>query len=123
MMSDGYVDWLAIAPEGKVPVRAGNASDPNAYAEAWTKLEAGVDRKEPLAATYPPEVLAAIAASPDSFRRWGFDVGQGQLAAVVAGQFVVPQTLALMINSDISAADATEEAQVAAETVKTDLGV
>jgi hypothetical protein len=28
-----------------------------------------------------------------------------------------------MINSDISAADATEEAQVAADTVKTDLGV
>ena len=122
-MSDGYVDWLAISPEGKVPVRAGTASDPNLYAEAWTKLEAGVDRKEPLAATYPPEVLAAIAASPDSFRRWGFDVGQGQLAAVVAGQFIVPQSLALMINSDISAADATEEAQVAAETVKSDLGV
>ena len=123
MMSDGYVDWLAIAPEGKVPVRAGNASDPTAYADAWTKLAAGVDRKEPLAATYPPEVLAAIAASPDSFRRWGFDVGQGQLAAVVAGQYVVPQSLALMINSDISAADATEEAQVAADTVKTDLGI
>jgi multiple sugar transport system substrate-binding protein len=85
-------------------------------------LQAGVDRKEPLAATYPPEVLAAIAASPNSFRRWGFDVGQGQLAAVVAGQFVVPQSLALMINSDVSAADATEEAQVAAETVKVDLG-
>jgi multiple sugar transport system substrate-binding protein len=123
MMSDGYVDWLAIAPEGKVPVRSGTAGDPNLYAEAWAKLAAGVDRKEPLAATYPPEVLAAIAASPDSFRRWGFDVGQGQLAAVVAGQFIVPQSLALMINSDISTVDATEEAQVAAETVKSDLGV
>jgi len=122
MMSDGYVDWLAIAPEGKVPVRAGTVDDPDVYAKAWTTLQAGVDRKEPLAATYPPEVLAAIAASPNSFRRWGFDVGQGQLAAVVAGQFVVPQSLALMINSDVSAADATEEAQVAAETVKVDLG-
>ncbi|HEX6759329.1 MAG TPA: hypothetical protein VF086_13115 [Propionibacteriaceae bacterium] len=68
-------------------------------------------------------MLDAIADSPNTFQRLGFDQGQGQLAAVVAGQYVVPQSLALMINSDTSAADATEEAQVAAETVKADLGV
>jgi multiple sugar transport system substrate-binding protein len=123
MMSDGYLDWLGIAPEGKVPTRQGTASDPDAYTEAWMKLEAGVDRKALLTDVYAPEVLDAIADSPNSFQRWGFDQGQGQLAAVVAGQFIVPQALAMMINSDTSAADATEEAQVAAETVKTDLGV
>jgi multiple sugar transport system substrate-binding protein len=123
MMSDGYLDWLGIAPEGKVPTRAGTTSDPDAYTEAWTKLEAGVDRKALLADSYAPEVLDAIADSPNTFQRWGFDQSQGQLAAVVAGQYIVPQALALMINSDTSAADATEEAQVAAETVKSDLGV
>ena len=34
-MSDGYEPWIAIAPEGKVPVRAGTADDPTKYADAW----------------------------------------------------------------------------------------
>ena len=89
---------------------------------AGAKLEAGVDTKELLSAIYPPEVLEAIAASPDSFQRWGIPQGQGALAGAVGGQFVVPQALAKMINSGTSAADATAEAQKAAEQIKTDLG-
>ena len=81
-----------------------------------------MDTKELLSANYPPEVLAAVAASPGSFERWGIPQGQGALAGAVAGQFVVPQALAKMINSGASAADAAAEAQKAAEQVKTDLG-
>ena len=106
MMSDGYLEWLGIAPEGKVPTRTGTAENPKEYADGWAKLEAGVDTKELLSANYPPEVLAAVAASPDSFERWGLPQGQGALAGAVAGQFVVPQALAKMINSGASAADA-----------------
>ena len=29
MMGDGYVDWLAIAPEGKMPTRLGTADEPD----------------------------------------------------------------------------------------------
>ncbi len=122
MMSDGYLKWLGIAPEGKVPTRTGTAENPKEYADGWAKLEAGVDTKELLSANYPPEVLAAVAASPGSFERWGIPQGQGALAGAVAGQFVVPQALAKMINSGASAADAAAEAQKAAEQVKTDLG-
>ena len=105
-----------------MPTRTGTAANPTEYADAWSKLETGVDRKELLSADYPPEVLDAVAASPGSFERWGIPQGQGQLAAAVGGQFVVPQALAKMINSGASAADATAEAQTAAEQVKTDLG-
>ena len=42
-MSDGYVDWLALAPEGKFPTRLGTAENPTEYADAWGGLEAGVD--------------------------------------------------------------------------------
>jgi multiple sugar transport system substrate-binding protein len=122
MMSDGYVDWLAISPEGKVPTRTGTSANPKEYADAWSKLKTGVDSKELLSDNYPAEVLTAIAASPGSFERWGISQGQGQLAAAVGGQFVVPQALAKMINSGASAADATAEAQKAAEQIKTDLG-
>ena len=122
MMSDGYVDWLAISPEGKVPTRTGTSGNPKEYAEAWSKLNTGVDKKELLSDNYPAKVLTTIAASPDSFERWGISQGQGRLAAAVGGQFVVPQALAKMINSGASAADATAEAQKAAEQIKTDLG-
>jgi multiple sugar transport system substrate-binding protein len=122
MMSDGYTDWLSIAPEGKVPTRMGTADNPQEYAEAWSKMEAGVDKKAVLSDLYPAATLTAIAESPGSFQRWGLPQGQGALAGAVAGQFVVPQALADMINSGASAADATAQAQKAAEQIKTDLG-
>ena len=61
MMSDGYVDWLKIAPEGKVPTRLGTANNPTEYTDAWAKLEAGVDKKALLSDIYPADVLQAVA--------------------------------------------------------------
>lgn len=121
MMSDGYADWLAVSPEGKVPTRTGTAARPQEYVDAWNGLKTGVDKKERLSATYPADVLKAVVSSPSSFSRWGLP-GQGRLAAAVAGQFVVPKALASMINSGASAADATNKAQKAAEQIKADLG-
>ena len=115
MMSDGYLDWLGIAPEGKVPTRP-------QYIEDWAKLEAGVDKKALLSSIYSGETLKAVAESPGSFDRWGIPQGQGALAGAVGGQFVAPQALAKIINSGASGADAAAEAQKAAEQIKTDLG-
>jgi multiple sugar transport system substrate-binding protein len=122
MMSDGYMDWLAIAPEGKIPARSGTSANPKEYADGWIKLSAGVDKKEPLTDIYPAEVLTTIASSSANFDRWGIPQGQGELAAAVAGQYVVPQALAKMLNSGASAADAANEAQKSAEQIQKDLG-
>jgi multiple sugar transport system substrate-binding protein len=122
LMSDGYVDWLGIAPEGKVPTRLGTADNPTEYSDAWGKLEAGVDKKELLSAIYPADVLEAVATSPGAFERWGIPQGQGALAAAVGEQFVVPQALAKMINSGATAAEAADQSQQAAEQIKQDLG-
>ena len=122
MMSEGYLPWLEIAPEGKIPARSGTAGNPKEYSEGWIKLSAGVDKKEPLTKVYPAEVLNTIVASSGNFERWGLPQNQGALAAAVANQFVVPQALAKMLNSGASAADAANEAQKAAEQVQKDLG-
>ncbi|HET9872223.1 MAG TPA: extracellular solute-binding protein [Propionibacteriaceae bacterium] len=122
MMSDGYPEWLGIAPEGKLPVRKGNADNPEEYVQAWQKLQAGVDKKALLSSIYPAETLTAIAAVPGSFNRWGIPQGQGALAGAVGGQFVIPQALASMLNSGVSAADAASKAQEQAEQIKTDVG-
>ena len=115
MMSDGYLDWLGIAPEGKVPTRP-------EYADDWAKLQAGVDKKELLSNIYSAETLQAVADSPGSFDRWGIAQGQGALAGAVGGQFVAPQAIAKMVNSGATGADAAAEAQKAAEQIKTDIG-
>jgi multiple sugar transport system substrate-binding protein len=124
-MMDGqpYLDWLGIAPEGKVPVRMGTADNPTEFADAWTELEAGVDTLEVLSAIYPPEALTAVAEAPGSFDRWGIPQGQGQLAGVVAGQLIVPQAISDMLNADLSPDDAAARAAEEAQSVKDDQGL
>lgn len=122
MMDEGYTDWLAVSPEGKVPTRYGTADEPTKFSDAWGELEAGVDTKALLSDAYSPEILEAVAAAPDGFNRWGIPQGQGALAAAVAGQFVMPQVLSEMLNGGLSAKDAAKKAQEQAEIIKSDLG-
>ena len=76
-LSDGYGDWLGMAPEGKFPVRKGEAGG-NEYEALWASLPVGVDRKAPLADIYPKSVIDDIVAGLSVGDRWG--VADGQLA-------------------------------------------
>jgi multiple sugar transport system substrate-binding protein len=122
MMSDGYEDWLAVAPEGKLPVRQGTADSPTEYADAWLSLEAGEDSRAVLSSIYPEETLQALTESTDTFKRWGIPQNQGALSAAVGGQFIAPQIIAQMISGGMSGADAAAQAQEEAEGLKADLG-
>ena len=53
-LSDGYIPWLAVAPEGKFPMRRGTQDEPTKYLEEWAALEVGVDRTAPLSDFYAP---------------------------------------------------------------------
>ena len=75
-MDEGYTSTLSIAPEGKFPVRRGNASDPNAFTTAWSKLPVGVDRKAPLTDLYSADVINNIVAGLDTANRWGVKEGE-----------------------------------------------
>jgi len=52
-----YGDWLSQAPEGKFPVRRGDAAGSTAFEEMWATLPVGVDRKAPLGDIYPKSVI------------------------------------------------------------------
>ncbi|RYH10125.1 ABC transporter substrate-binding protein [Tropicimonas sp. IMCC6043] len=80
-MDEGYMDTLAIAPEGKFPVRKGTADDPSKFADAWSKLDVGVDRKAPLSDLYAPEMIDEIVSGLDAAQRWGVKEGQLALAS------------------------------------------
>jgi len=117
MMSDGYVQWLGFAPEGKFPVRAGTKDNPQEYIEAWSKLEAGVDTKAPLSDFYPEEVLTALTESTDTMNRWGFQQGQGQLVGAQLAELPIPKALASEISGKLTADAAAKQAQADVEEI------
>jgi len=112
MMSDGYLDSLASAPEGKFPTRSGTPEEPTRFVDAWRMLPAGVDRRVPLDELYPAPVLDALAGSVGTFRRWGITQGQGALVGATLGELPVPQAIAAMTSGEIDPAEAAQEATV-----------
>ncbi|HVD20254.1 MAG TPA: bicyclomycin resistance protein, partial [Propionibacteriaceae bacterium] len=117
MMNDAYLDWLALAPEGKVPVRKGTADEPTKFSDGWANLEAGVDTKAKLSSIYSPEVLKELTNSPDTFQRWGIEQGKGALAGAMLAELPVPKALSNQLNGKVDAAGAAEEAQKAVEEI------
>ena len=88
-MDDGYTQTLAIAPEGKFPVRRGTADDPTAFVAAWSALPVGVDRKAPLGDLYPQEMIDNIVGGLDVAQRWGVVEGQLSLASKMINSQVI----------------------------------
>jgi multiple sugar transport system substrate-binding protein len=115
MLSDGYVDWLAVTPEGRFPARTGTKDNPKAYTEAWSRLKAGVDTRAPLSELYPPEVLEALTRSTDTMNRWGFAQGQGKLVGALAAEQPIPKALAAMLDGQLTPEAAAKQAQADVE--------
>jgi len=88
-MNDGYAQTLAIAPEGKFPVRRGDADDPEKFSTLWATLEVGVDRKAPLGDLYDQAMIDEIVGGLDVAQRWG--VAEGQLA--IASKIINSQVI------------------------------
>lgn len=114
MMNDGYLPWIAIAPEGKVPTRFGTRDNPTEFTDEWATLEAGVDTKAPLSDFYAPEVLEAVAAAPTNLSRWAIPQGQGDLYGAIQGE----QPVADAVNAVNNGTDPQQAADQAAETVR-----
>ena len=117
MMDDGYLDWLGLAPEGKLPVRTGTTDQPTKFTDAWTHLQTGVENRKPLSELYPPGVLKVLATTPDTMNRWGFAQGQGRLVGAQLAELPIPKALAAALYGSLSTAAAAEQAQAHLETI------
>jgi multiple sugar transport system substrate-binding protein len=88
-MNEGYTQTLAIAPEGKFPIRRGTDGNPTAFTEAWAMLDVGVDRRAPLGDLYAQEMIDEIVGGLDVAQRWGVAEGQLALASRIVNSQVI----------------------------------
>ena len=102
-VGDGYLDTLAIAPEGKFPSRNGTSSNPTEYIDGWAKLDVGVDRRAPLSDLYPADVISSIVEGLDVAQRWGVTEGQLGLASKIINSQVINRVVREFIDGDIAA--------------------
>ncbi|ROS75472.1 ABC transporter substrate-binding protein [Cellulomonas sp. PhB143] len=118
MMSDGYPDWLGMAPEGKVPVRTGDAEDPHRFINAWEKLEAGVDTKKPLSDIYDSKTMQQLTVAPGKIDSWAIPQGQGQLLGPVAAQLPIAKTASELASGQLTSREAAQQAQREVEDIQ-----
>ena len=105
-MDEGYTQTLSIAPEGKFPVRRGNADNPTAFQEAWAQLDVGVDRRAPLGDLYDQSMIDEIVGGLDVAQRWGVAEGQLSLASKMINSQIVNRVVRQYIDGEIDAAAA-----------------
>ena len=114
MMTDGYEPWIAIAPEGKIPVRTGDKAGATTYSDAWSKMKVGVDSKAPLSEFYSQEVIDALTSGTDSLSRWAIPQGQGDLLGAIQGE----QPVAGAVNEVANGTSAADAAKKAADAIR-----
>jgi multiple sugar transport system substrate-binding protein len=120
MLTDGYVRWLALSPQGKYPVRAGDSEDPEKFQTAWAELESGVDTKAPLSKFYSDESIQSLGDGVENFQRWGFAQGQGPLVGALRGEQPVASAVADVIGGK-DPAEAAKDVQATAEEIQAGL--
>jgi multiple sugar transport system substrate-binding protein len=115
MLSTGYMDWLAISPQGKYPLRFGPPSDPERYVTAWARLPSGVERKAPLGRFYSKASIESLGAGVQSLQRWGFEQGRAALVGALRDEEPVAAALAAEIRAGTGPEAAARQAQAAVE--------
>ena len=113
-MTDGYEPWIAIAPEGKIPVRAGAAAGSTEYADAWAGMDVGVDTKAPLSEFYGQDVIDALTSGTETLKRWAIPQGQGDLLGAIQGE----QPVANAVNEVANGTSAEDAVQQAADAIE-----
>jgi multiple sugar transport system substrate-binding protein len=115
MVSEGYEDWLAMAPEERIPVRAGKTAGSAEYADAWRALPVGVGKNEPLSRIYPQDVLSALLEGVTEMKQWGIIGGRGDLVGAAMHELPVAKAV-----SDVSTgkADPSVAARTAAASLR-----
>lgn len=91
MLTEGYVENLASATEGRIPVRPGPEAGSSEYLDAWAQLPFGNDDTQELSIeqVYGPALVERLAAGAEEFTRWGWGTPDAELAGIVFSQRIL----------------------------------
>jgi len=103
LLTEGYLRWLGMAAEGKLPVCKGTRDDPNRFIKGWMELEFGVTTRAKVSRFYGMDVVKTIIGGVEGFDRWGFAKGKGALISKIYGTKVIPEILKRFLDGEISA--------------------
>lgn len=108
LLTEGYLMWLGMAADGKLPVRKGTREEPGRFVDGWMNLEFGVTTRAKISRFYGMDVVNVIMSGADSFERWGFAEGKGALVSKLYGTKIIPQILKRFLDGEITAGQAAE---------------
>jgi multiple sugar transport system substrate-binding protein len=107
-LGDGYLDWLAIAPEHKVPLRLGTAERPAQFMDAWGNIPL-VENGPGLRQVYGEEMVVRLSQGLGSAQRWGFREGHGVLMTDLYEKLIFSIVLQEMLSGYFSSSVAVIE--------------
>jgi multiple sugar transport system substrate-binding protein len=95
--NEGYLQWLSVDPERKVPIRRGNADDPAIYIDSWGELPLR-SGSPGLKEIYGTELVEQLQEGIAPSSRWGFQEGQGALVTQIYEELLVAPLLQEMLS-------------------------
>lgn len=122
LVSDGYMGFLSISPEGRYPMRSGAEPDGTEYADGWAELAVGSGNNTATTAElYGPETLDTIAQAATQFDSWGIAQGSGALVTALRGDLELTRILREALDGNVTAEEAAQQMQANVEQVQSEL--
>ncbi len=106
LLSEGYLRWLSMAAEGKLPVRKGTKVAPEYFINGWMDLDFGVTTQDKISRFYGMSVAKSMTASVDGLDRWGLARGKGALISKIYGTKIIPEILKRFLDGELNAEEA-----------------
>jgi multiple sugar transport system substrate-binding protein len=115
--NEGYLQWLSVDPERKVPIRWGNAEDPTIYNDTWGELplRPGSPGLEEI---YGVDLVEQLQDGIAPSSRWGFQEGQGALVTKIYEELLLAPLLQEMLSGYFTSSQTIVEMyRVAVDTI------
>jgi len=106
LLSSGYLKWMAMAPEGKMPMRKGTRASQSLYVDGWKELEFGATSRARISEFYGKDTVERILSGVEGFDRWGLAEGKGGLVSKIYGTKVIPKVLKRFLDDELTAGEA-----------------